>query len=94
MNAQEKNLQRQRETMTAAARRYAAANKSDPFAYSRAMSHLKHGVASFIRGHSDPAHGLDWNDSAFYDAQPVAETRKTADGAEYTITTYRNIKRV
>ena len=48
-----------------AAQRYAEADKSDPFAYGRAMAHMKNGVAGFLGDGRD----------AFYDADEYEETR-------------------
>ncbi len=67
----------------AAARRYAIADKSDPFTLARAMSHLRSGIASFNND----------GEPAFYRADPVAETRKLPDGRTYTATAYRNLAR-
>ena len=56
------------------ARNYANADKSDPFAYSRATAHLKCGVAS-------PS--ADKGQAAFYDAEPYEGVRKVyRDGVE------------
>lgn len=66
-----------------ACRRYAMSDKSDPFAFSRAMAHTRNGIAGYNEDGSD----------AFYDAQPEKETRHTPDGEEYEITVYRSAKR-
>ena len=63
----------------AAALRYAASDKSDPFAFARAMTHLGQGLA-------DPDN--------YYDAEPATETRRTERGESYEVTVYRSIKRV
>jgi len=66
-----------------AARRFAAADKSDPFAYGRAMAHLRSGLAGYdARGNS-----------CFYDAEEATETRKLPDGTEYQARVYRNVVR-
>lgn len=78
--------------MIQGARRYAQADKSDPFAFSRAISHINSGVArpSFDQnGHRHDAH---------YDAQEAQEKRTSSrpfsDGStEYTVTVYRDMKR-
>ena len=69
------------------ARRYAAADRSDPFAFSRAVAHLKQGLG----GYSE--HGQDIG----YDAEPTTETRaymKNGERVEYEVTTFRNAKRI
>lgn len=69
------------ERMLAGCARYAAADRSDPFAYSRAVSHTKSGIA-------DPLHA--------YDADEGVEIRRyEANGQtiEYPVTVFSNIKR-
>lgn len=70
--------------MIKAAKRYALADKSDPFALRRAMTHLRTGVAQ--------AHNTNGQE-AFYDATPFEETRYLEDGTSYLATVYRNIHR-
>lgn len=62
-----------RHIMFEAAKRYAASNKSDPFAYSRAMSHINRGIAQYIvhRGKDDIKPGY---------AEEVSVTRELPDG--------------
>ena len=67
-----------------AAKRYAEANKSDPFAYRRAKAHLLNNVASYANQQGQ---------AAYYDAEPFTETRVLPDGTEYPATVYRNIIR-
>lgn len=67
-----------------AAKRYAAAEKSDPFAYRRAKTHLLNGVASYANANGQPA---------YYDAEPHTETRLLPNGTEYHVTVYRNVHR-
>lgn len=71
--------------MLEGARNYAAADNSDPFALSRAMTHLRNGIASL-----DNARGED----AFYSAEPYLETRQIAlpQGGvlEWQATAYKN----
>lgn len=71
-------------------RNYAAADRSDPFTYSRGLAHLRSGAAGFRQGK-----GLYHNagEPAFYSAQPADEERTTAGGEDYTVTVYRNIQR-
>ena len=75
------NLQQKR--IIDGARAYAAADRSDPFAFNRAMSHMKNGISSV------GARGED----AFYKAEPYQETRYLPDGREYLVTVYKNIQR-
>lgn len=81
--------------MSEAARRYAAADRTDPFALSRAMSHIVSGAASAHR----PAN-KDYDLSAgaaYYDAEPQRELRKAAghDGREieFDVVVYKNVAR-
>lgn len=81
------NMNKQRARMVEGAKRYALADKSDPFAFDRAMSHLDSGVAGI---------GLAGAD-AFYDAEPIQETREivTPVGvSQYAVTVYHNMRRV
>lgn len=73
-----------------AARRYAAADRSDPFAFNRAMTHINNGIASPLGNGSD----------ATYDAVEATETRTLpaglsfADGSnEWQVPAYRNVTR-
>lgn len=47
-----------------AAERYAASDKSDPFALARARTHMRNGVAGFLQNGQD----------AFYNADEASET--------------------
>lgn len=67
-----------------AAKRYAASDRSDPFAYARAMTHLQNGICRT----PDSQH-----QAAIYDAEPFEETRVLPDGREYHATVYRNVVR-
>ena len=71
--------------MIEGAQRFAQANKSDPFAYGRAVAHINSGVAQWARQDGMPA---------FYDAHEVAEERSLvrSDGSvmRWTATAYRN----
>lgn len=73
-----------------AAQRYAAADRTDPFALARARAHIKNGIAD-----------LDADGAPHYDADEVLETRRLPDGMKfldgsdtYEVKAYRNIKRV
>lgn len=75
-------------TMHQAAERYAASDKSDPFAYRRAMTHLRNGIAVWSDQQGQPA---------YYDAEEALEPRaiKMPNGQvlEWNATVYRNIRR-
>lgn len=67
-------------------KRWAMANKSDPFAYSRAMSHLKNGIASYRPDGED----------AFYNAKHSLEERTlVVNGVEstYMVSVYTDLTR-
>ncbi len=70
-----------------ALRRYARAERSDPFVLARGMAHLKTGVAGYrqAKGQYHQA-----GDAALYDAEPFVEERKTPNGETYMITAYKN----
>lgn len=75
-----------RTEMIAAAHRYAAANKSDPFALRRALSHISSGVA-----------GMRLDDGgnkipATYDAERTMVERTLPSGEKYLVEEYTNIK--
>lgn len=74
-----------------AARRYAAADRSDPFAFGRAMAHIKNGIAADIKDKSEAAH---------YDAEETQERRSLPTGitfsdgtSDYVVPAYKNVKR-
>lgn len=73
--------------MVEAAHRYALANRSDPFALRRALSHLGNGVAGMRideAGNKVPA---------YYDAKPVQVERTLPhNGQKYTVTEYCDVK--
>lgn len=71
------------------ARNYAAADKSDPFAFARAMTPVNNGIAQIAIGE----HG---EKPLCYEAEQFAETRSyEMDGrtVEYTVPAYKNIAR-
>jgi len=76
------------EKMLESAKRYAEYDKSDPFAYARARSHILQGIATPYNSQGQ---------EAFYGADPFQEGRSYTDGggriAEYSVTVYRNIHR-
>ena len=71
-----------------AAKRYAASDPSDPFAYRRALTHLQNGVASYSNTNGQ---------AAYYDAELYHEPRslKMPNGQvlEWQAEVYRNIHR-
>lgn len=67
----------------AGALRYAAAEKSDPFAFLRALSHMASGICN----------PTDEGKDGHYDADEVAEEAVTVTGATYTKIAHRNISR-
>ena len=66
-----------------AAKRYAAADRTDPFAFDRAMAHMVSGVCGFTENGQD----------AFYSADEFIEERVTLTGITYPVTVYRNVVR-
>ena len=74
----------QTKAMLQGAMNYAMADKSDPFAFSRAMTHTMNGVANYSDSHGQ---------SQYYEAERYMETRKLPDGREYKVPAYKNIKR-
>jgi hypothetical protein len=85
---------RERLEMIAAARRYAAADRTDPFALRRALAHIDNGVASYRR----PAN-REWDMEAgqsFYDATAFREQRTIRHGdqeAKVDVVSYRGVVR-
>jgi len=69
------------QAMHEAAKLYALADNSDPFAYRRARVHLANGVATYANHNGQ---------EAFYSAEPYQEKRYLPDGTEYMATVYRN----
>jgi hypothetical protein len=74
--------------MIEAAKRYAASDASDPFAFNRAMTHLANGVASYAN--------KDGN-KGYYDAElhhePRAIVMPNGKTLEWQAEVYRNIYR-
>lgn len=71
-------MSKERRRMIEGAGRYAAANRSDPFAYARAMSHTQTGVAGIRVNEANER--ID----AFYDAKVGIEKRKLPDGQTFS----------
>ena len=66
---------------------YARADKSDPFAYRRAISHIKNGFASVTN---------DKGQAAYYDAEQVVEHREYVHEGrvvKFTVPAYINMVR-
>ena len=84
----ESNMKKSHSQRAEDARTYAAADKSDPFAFARAMAHMKNGICGFNQNGQD----------AFYSADEQQETRhleKINDQGqkyleEYQVPAYRN----
>ena len=89
-----KHQQAQHDEMIRAARRFAAANPSDPFALARALKDVRLGVSTYRRGTEDKDFGLARDMPGYSDAQPSTETRQTAAGEDYTVQTFRNVARI
>lgn len=64
--------------MLRSAQDYAAAERSDPFALARALTHLRSGVASA---------------DARYEAEEGTETRALPNGRTFQVVVWRNVKR-
>lgn len=73
--------------MVHAAQRYAAADRTDPFTFNRAMTHIANGVAGFR--HEPNGTRVE----AFYNAKEVKVKRKLASGEEYEVVGYDNMVR-
>lgn len=73
----EHNWNYRRESIIELAEAWGKANKSDPFAAQRALTHLRNGVA----------------DLTSYQVVFGPETRTTATGAKYTVQVPRNLAR-
>jgi hypothetical protein len=78
------------------AKRYALADRTDPFAYARAVTHIKNGVASTSRPES-PDYDLAPGTSAYYNADIGLEyrsaTRANGSKFEWTVMSFRNVVR-
>jgi hypothetical protein len=94
MTFQEIRKNKEYNEMVQGARHYAAADRTDPFAFSRAMSHVKNGVASYRRGDNQ-----DYDISAgpaFYNATPFRDQRAVKIGdreVKVDSISYRNVTR-
>lgn len=76
-------MKTRRERMIDGCAAYAASDKSDPFAFSRAVSHTLSGVAS-----------IDGDRDNFYSAERYAEQRVLpTTGETYAVEAYKNATR-
>ncbi len=66
-----------------AAKRYAAADRTDPWIFARAMAHMSNGVCGFTEDGKD----------AFYSADEYIEERITVTGQTFPVTVWRNMVR-
>lgn len=77
---------------------YAAADKSDPFAKSRALSHVYNGLAGYSNRTKDEINnnfaltGRERVEDCYYSADRTHETRSMPDGEKYTVPAFRNVK--
>lgn len=78
--------------MTIGAFNYAQADRSDPFAYAKAMSHIKNGICDQRFDNKNNEQRL-----CHYEADLTQEQRSFVNGegkiVEYTVPTYVNMKR-
>ena len=73
----------QQRRMIEGARAYAESDRSDPFAFDRAMCHTANGIASLgTKG-----------DDACYKADRYEEGMSLPNGTEYKVTRYKNVQR-
>ena len=82
-------LDRQTQRLLEGARRYAAADKSDPFALNRACAHIRSGIA------------IESDGGSSYEATETRVVAKLPDGLafsngsnEYYVTEYHSVRRV
>lgn len=81
--SQDETVRNHYERLKAGAVRYAAADRSDPFALRRALTHIAHGLCGPLQDGKDGC----------YDADETAETAITNTGVTFTKTVHRNIAR-
>lgn len=81
--------------MIGGALRYAAADRTDPFAFRRAMAHIDNGVASMGRP-ENKEYAIAAGSRAMYDAAMVMEPRSYVRDGEtinYDVVRWQNMKR-
>ena len=89
-----KRMARQR--MIEGARRYAAADRTDPFAFRRAVAHIDCGLATIARGERSNTFDLVAAQPAYYDAEASREMVKVNAGGElvdYERVVYKSVVR-
>lgn len=64
---------------------YAASDRSDPFAFNRAMTHASNRVGYYEDSNGRMAYA--------YEAERYDETRKLPDGREFKVDAYKNVAR-
>jgi hypothetical protein len=82
--------------MIAAALRYAAADRTDPFAFARAVAHINNGLATVARGERSNTFDLVAAQPAYYDADAQREVVKMVGaGGEIDVEriTYKSVVR-
>lgn len=76
------------------AKRYAAADRSDPFAFRRALAHIECGVATVIRGEHSREYDLDRAQTGFYAADAYTYEREIKGLGKVPTVGYRNVVRI
>ena len=71
-------------TVIDGAKRWAEANKSDPFAFNTAISMCVSGVSTLTTPDGKPG---------YYDAEPGTEQRKDQKGQDYRVASFKNLAR-
>jgi hypothetical protein len=85
-----------RHRMIEAAKRYAASDRTDPFAFRRAVAHIDNGLCTVIRGERNKDFDLVPAVTSFYDAQESREIVKVNAGereVEAERVVYRSVVR-
>lgn len=80
--------------MVQGAQRYSQADKSDPFAFRRAMTHIKNGIAGFFFDNNGNRHDAFYNAEEGKEERTLPKGQAFSDGSnKYSVTTYRNMVR-
>lgn len=69
---------------------YAAADRTDPFVYSRIMSHIASGLCDDRQGTADDCR---YSAEAYLETRRLPPTETNPDGVEYKVTAYKNMRR-
>jgi hypothetical protein len=91
----ETSLERTQRRMRDGAKLYAASDRSDPFVYARALTHIANGVASVSRP-GNQEYAIPQGVPACYSADSHLEERKVAVGERTVVAqvvVYRNVQR-